>query len=61
MATRHHRFLGDPQPAYHLRPVSLCRAHKERHAQFVSRTGYSGGIMPRKNHDVAIRNYPETA
>jgi hypothetical protein len=39
---------------------SLCQAHKERLAQFVSRTGYSGGIVPRKNQEAGIRNYPET-
>ena len=39
---------------------SLCEAHKERRAQFVSRSGCSGGSLPGNNHDAGIRDLPET-
>lgn len=39
---------------------SLYHAHKERHAQFVSRTGCSGGVVPRNNHGAGVHDYQET-
>jgi hypothetical protein len=39
---------------------SLCQAHKERCAQFVSCSGCSDGIVPGNNHDAGIRDYRET-
>jgi hypothetical protein len=39
---------------------SLCEPHKERHGQFVLRTGCSAGAVPRNNRNAGIRDYPET-
>jgi hypothetical protein len=53
---RHARIAGRPRMANR----SLCEAHKERRAQFVSRSGCSGGSLPGNNHDAGIRDDPET-